>query len=1021
MLLICFSQISATSLNKTIIEKLTTKHGLTNNAITVVKQGPNGFLWIGTLDGLNRYDGFEILQFRHQPDNPYSIPHNAVTDMMFDSKGRLWIGTGSGLAYMDVTKSRENRFHLITTKSINCMSEDKCNHLWFGTDNGLFILDSTGNNTSFSNHLSRASGILPSDRIRAICADRSGGIWAATEKMGMLRIKTNDYLNFNIKRINTNTIPAISSNCVISIYEDSQGRLWTGSVEGKICFLNSNRQRVHSLPLRSTLNARQENTKRIQWIMEGKEGSIWIASNGNGLYKIDPHRLEVVQFFTTFSETCKLSNDAVLCVYQDESDVIWAGTNGGGINAIKSRSFPLYHWEAKKDSSSLGNNIWVIKEAPNGKLWAGSDFGLLEFKNRSVSGYASPEPFLKINKTIRTGCAIHDLLWLNNTVVLAATTGKGIAQINLKTNTVSYFPGAAGDSLLKFVYTLARDSLGKIWVGTNGAGLARFDPDNKTFKIINQALNSGNKINWVTTLSASNKRPAVNMLVGTWGMGIWHLDIKDYTLNPIPYPATFKTTPASAIIFSIHKAPNGNLWLATYGNGLIRFNPRDKTLKTITIEQGLANNVIYGILEDRNNYLWLSSNNGLMRFDLVSDHSINFSPENGLLNSEFNLGAAYVSQSGFLLFGGTRGIDAVYPYGELNQKPPRLFLKSINADGKIIQTSIGSSLRFDHGIRQIDFELTALHFKNPAQNRYAYYLEGYNHQWQYIHQERKMHFHNLPDGRYRLMAKSANCDGFWSDPTELIVFEIVPPYWKQIWFKLFLFAALLLGIWAFQIFKLRKRLILERVRYDEKVKLKKKISADFHDELGHRITTILLMSKMLRTKIKGNKEGETILEHLIDNSDKLFLDLRSFLWELDEKRSTLDQIILQLKTFSEELFDDTHISFVLRFPDRSLSHILIPTNWRRQILPIFKEAMNNILKHAAGDRCVQMKVDLNGNEFSITLTDDGKGFDVNNITSINGINNMKTRADSIGASIEIKSTTGRTSVIFKAKLPERIV
>jgi signal transduction histidine kinase len=443
----------------------------------------------------------------------------------------------------------------------------------------------------------------------------------------------------------------------------------------------------------------------------------------------------------------------------------------------------------------------------------------------------------------------------------------------------------------------------------------------------------------------------------------------------------------------------------------------------ITELQGLADNTVYGILQDAEGFLWVSTNNGLSRFNPSNGQFMNFSVKEGLGSNEFNLGAQCIGRDGKLYFGGHKGFVGFVPSLGTNPVPPHLVLESVHAFGKSLYglsaESIPHALEFSHDARFFSFQFAALHYKDPAKNLYSFKIEGLDTAWSQPSTYRMVDYASIPSGIYSLRARSANCDGVWDMDGVVIPIIVRAPYWGTWWFaaSTLAFLTFVAGI-SYRI-KFRRDLAEERKAQKGQEVLRKKLAADFHDELGAHAAKIAFSANLLHanTNERFSKQDEH-LSQIAWHASLLMKEMREMAWQLDPQKDSLMDLAVHLKDFSEELFESTQIAFRTVGLTASFENLALPMEWRQQLLRIFKEAMTNVIKHATGSRNVSLSFLVVDRSLRMELSDDGNGFSPLAASQGNGLKNMEFRADQIGGVLTITSTKGAgTNVRFEGQLP----
>ena len=475
--------------------------------------------------------------------------------------------------------------------------------------------------------------------------------------------------------------------------------------------------------------------------------------------------------------------------------------------------------------------------------------------------------------------------------------------------------------------------------------------------------------------------------------------------------------------FAIFEDKNGIVWIGSNGYGLIKLEPEQNKIIYYTTRDGLPENVILNIVEDNDGFLWLSTNQGISRFDPRTISFKNYDVTDGLQSNAFNLGACFKSSSGELFFGGPNGLNSFFPNNLVNRQPPEIALVNFKMYGKIVNFDkpISQVERIDLSYREnfFTYEFVALHFEDSRKNQYAYKLENFDNDWVNSGYRREAIYTNVPPGNYVFRVKASNSDGVWNEQGIAMKLRISPPYWRTWWFYLISFSLLCIGIGPIIKFRINQALKIEQARSSERDRIQKKLTQDFHDELGNRVSKISLISNLLKTKLQSPAPMiNDFISNIIANADSLSAEMREHIWEIDPEKDTLYHLANHLKNFSDKLFELTSIGFQLQGLSPAIESIKLPLEWRQHLIRIFKEGMNNVLKHAEGCKNVTLEFKLENGQLEIILTNDGKGFELKTITLGNGLKNMQERARQIDGALAIVSNIeDGTRIHFRGKLP----
>jgi ligand-binding sensor domain-containing protein/signal transduction histidine kinase len=1029
-------------------EYITVTDGLSQNSVTCIYQDQQGYMWFGTRDGLNRYDGYKLELYYYDALDSTSLSNSSIASIYQDKYGVLWIGTNGGLNRYNPVKNNFTRYSCPPVNSIIESNGPLKKYLIIGTGRGLYIFDRE-KNILFNIELDQKCIEKPGyNLINTVFEDNNKSLWIGTMVGGLLKLSFNSNGGIEIQRYehDPENSRSLSHNNISSIIESQQGQdtfLLVGTHSGGISRLNLNNKKREIEFIHYKYNQANSNSlfsNNIQTIYEDKKGNIWCGIRNGGLVKMEfiEDKVKFIQYKHNPKILTSLNNNNVITIYEDKTGILWIGTQGGGVNKIVHGGLQFNHLKHKKISniSPSDNCVWSLYEDRHGTFWVGTNKGLcvidqdsvqrkkivykdvIDIKNKGIDFSVraiSQKPNSDENK-----------LWIG-------TLGGGLFIYDIdKKEFIQYTrdPEKTGGLDFEKVYDVHIDKQGDIWLGSIGCGLSRMSyNDRGEVEFINYKYNSINpqeKSRWVITIFESALSDENVLWLGTWGEGLIKFTKRTgkftYYRSSASNPYSLNNNSIFSICESI-KGQQGMLWIGTNGGGLNKFNIKEGKFYSYTTRDGLPNNVIYGILEDNYGNLWLSTNKGISKFNPYSETFCNYDITDGLQSNEFNLGAYFKNEKGELLFGGINGFNSFNPKDIINVNPPEIVLTGINIFGEklILREPLYKIKNIDLSYEQnfISFEFVGLHYKNPRKNTYSYIMEGLDKDWIYAGAKRQANYTNLEPGEYTFRVKAANSDGVWNEKGIALNILIHPPYWRTWWFLSLSTVGLFLMVFNFYRNRVKQALQIERSKNEEREEIKKQIAADFHDELGHRVTKISLASKILKANLPNSSHNiVTEVDKICDNADSLFTEMRNFIWELDPEKDSAYELAVQLKSFSDQMFDDTNIAFQLKTVSYNLDKIILPIEWRRHLVGIFKEGMHNILKHCAKCKNVILEIGEKKDVLEIILTDDGEGFNTSVVSKGNGLKNMRERAEIINGNLNIISgNISGTKIHFRGKLP----
>jgi signal transduction histidine kinase/ligand-binding sensor domain-containing protein/CheY-like chemotaxis protein len=838
---------------------LTIADGLSQNSVSSIVQDTRGFMWFGTKDGLNRYDGYNFLIFRHDPTDPGSISDSDITALFEDRAGRLWVGTRTGgLNSYDRGRERFRRHGGGFGAAVSGIVQDAAGDLWVGTD-GAGLLRLRGNQADGADarwerftHDPADAASLGDDRVQAVLVDRHGTVWVGT-RAGLDRRDAGGR-GFTRYTSEAGSPVRLIDRSIFALLEDDEGRIWMGSTPG-ISVLDAARTGIRHYYNRYR-------TYRYEWgesidLLQDRTGRFWISTRWE-LMRFDPgtetfHYLRPDPFDLTAG-----NSNLPTALYRDRSEVIWVGTNGYGINIHDPRGerFRTFRRPATRSYRQSGFSVYMLFEDSGGDVWI--DAGGLYRWNRSTGEFISFETASsRLDDFGNTG--VWSLLE-HPRGFLWAGTYRGLYHHEIATGRSRQYrhdpadPGGLPEVEVKGVF---RDRGGTLWAVT----------ENYLAKLVNPARGRFVSYRYNERLtSAAWTFPSV---VQTGDGHLWFGSLQglvrfDPRTERFRYYRNDPADPTSLGHNSVQGLlrdplqPDRFLWVGTGGGGLNRLDIEAGTFTRYTTAQGLPNNVVYGILPDDAGRLWLSTNRGLARFDPRTGEVRSFDAADGLQSDEFNSGAFFRSASGELFFGGIYGFSHFRPEEVRdNPYPPAVVItglrrlnrrEMVGDTGSVLERSIveTTALRIPARDNILIFEYAALDYSNPSENRYAFRMVGFNDTWVEAGHRRTATFTNLPPGSYTFQVRASNNDGLWNEVGTSLNLRILPPWWRTLWaygFYLLLLGGLMLGIRRYEINRIRLRQRAEQeAAHAERFRELDQARSRFFANVSHEFRTPLTLT-----------------------------------------------------------------------------------------------------------------------------------------------------------------------------------
>lgn len=896
-------------------DSLGIEQGLSQSSVRVIFQDSRGFLWFGTEDGLNRYDGYNFKVFKREPSNPNSISDGWITAITEDQNGYLWVGTRlGGLNRYDpfsgqFTQYQNNKADStsLNDNHISALLVDQSNQLWVGTLSGLdrfnFETDSffhypyssptsgTDNGTAESSNAESSaenrnaepeiltqSSKSSSKNISTLYQDSQGRYWVGTLDGGLNALDPQTGMFTYYQNIEGNE-GTISSNRITALVEDGNGGLWIGTQRGLNLF-NPETAEFKSY-LYDPVNPYSLADNSINILQKDNSGNLWIGTS-NGLDRLKPDRLTFIHYQNDPSFSKSLSSNYILSIYEDRGGVMWFGTYGGGVNKYDRQrdKFAYYRHNPEDPNSLSGNFIFPIQVDEKGFAWIGTNGeGLNRFNwrtgenTRYVNNPDDPTS-LSSNWVLSIFEDSEGTLWIGTT--------NSLDRFNPAQGIFTHYrndPSNPDSISANYIYTIYEDSQGQLWVGTF-SGLDRLDK--KTGVFIHHGVDPNN------TATLSGNKPLTlhedhegNLWVGTSESGLNRLDPQTNQFTRYRHNPTNEKSLSSDSILSIYEDKTGRLWIGTAGGGLNLYHPETDSFTYYLEKDGLPNGFVYGILEDELGYLWLSTNFGISRFDPDTETFRNFDAGDGLQSNEFNSSAYAKGQDGEFYFAGINGLTVFHPSDITDSAyVPQITLTSLTQGDQSIaidsSVETAQNLTFEWPQNSFEFEFAALSYSQPNKNRYAYFLEGFDTNWHFIGTKRDGRYTNIPGGNYTLLLKAANSDGVWSEEPTRINITIIPPYWQTTPFRI-LVAVIALAVVAGG-FRLRTKTIQDRNRQLERLVRERTFALE---ERNREMEALYQADEKIIRNVSMNQVFQTLVNVAVEMLDAD----RSVVFAWDEKQT----------------------------------------------------------------------------------------------------------------------------------------
>ena len=977
-------------------EHLSQEDGLSQGSVYSVGSY-HGYMWFGTQDGLNRFDGYSFRVFRARPEINNAINNSWVSALLADTKGRFWVGTKGGLCTYNPEKENFSRFrevfkvdHLIDSVSIERLIEDGNGDIWVMTDEyGLFRIDNKthkvethlpGNNKLFGFSLgldgvlwvstyddiyrydrqknsmtpinikkTLQKYLLPKSLIQGLLIDSKGNMWIGTYQEGVFRIQAN---TGQISVYEKNTSPlGIKSNEIRDFIEDSYGRIWLASKGGAgLAIFNYNTDAFYSIT-RTDINGNALIDDFVLNFFMDKQGIVWMGMSNSGIDKYDPAKYE---FGIIGRETTALDSRSVFAILEKD-DHLYIGTQSRlRVFSLKSHS---YNDAIGKPFSKFRSEVYGISKDASGNLWvASSDIGLYRFDNKK--GYVA---YLNKDGKDERLYYLYTVKALKNTVELWTGGHKGIERYNLESKSwMNWNDIPALKAISNFTTRiLYEDSRENIWFGTYDHGLFQYNSKTKQVKAFNKQNH----------FSCDNVRSILEdgktIWVGT-DCGLFELDF-----NGLAVKRHFSE------------------------NGLPPFQ--------------IPNNVIYGILKDNAGFLWLSSNRGLAKFSPQKGIVKTYNVADGLQGNEFNTNSAYKHTDGTMFFGGVYGISYFNPKNlKTNTFIPPVKIIGISVmDSTYVATQKELVLPYDQNF--IDFEFAALNYSSSSKNQYQHKMENIDEKWIHAGTKRTANYTNLPPGTYTFKVIGSNNDGVWNKEGASVKITILPPWWGTWWFRALLILLLAGGVYGLFLYRLdqqlRQREAEIRASLMAQEAERQRFSRELHDGVGANLS-------LLKMYLASFGDKDVPMAELKERSEKLLAGSVDEIRRLIHDMHPRNLKELGLVKAVEEMVQLVNLGNGLKviFTTKSIPGHL-PETVEINLFRIIQELLQNAIRHSGAGN-VWLDLNYLNEKVSLTYQDDGIGFDTSVVSQGNGLLNIRNRVMLFKGHMVVNSEVGRGTQIL---------
>lgn len=941
--------------------------GLSNNSVTTIFQDSDGYLWFGTYDGLNRYDGYNFKVFRNRINDKKSLSFNAVYNIEGDSQKNIWVGGANGISIYNKSTAAFHPAEYFSSNKKKILND--IIHQMRSVSGNLFLVASQSlglirfENDSFVGKqipltvLGNKISINNYDAIAIQEDQKNKHSWIYVRNVG---ICSYSYQSKTLK-----AVFSISKE-VKAMKLASDGNLWLGTDEG--LFLFNTKTGVISENYFS-------NKCSVTDILVDKKKEIWITTDGCGIYKVIGTNKKAIPY-NSVNENQLAKSNSVWSLYEDKDGNKWFGSLRGGISMLSNtpKYFKSIRYNAKNPAE---NFILSFCEDEKKNLWVGTDGAGLKYWNRKNNTYSNYGN--KLSSPFITGI-IRD----NNNEIWLSTWAGGVNKINPKNNSVTQYScyNPFTKQIEKNIWFVYKDSKANIWASaTNEGALYFFDRTKNSFELFDKS---------VTNLQCLTETSDGKLWGGNY-TSLFSIEKKSKKISKVAIGNPIRC---------IHEDKDKNLWLGTQEGGLLLFDRKTNTFKRLTTDDGLPSNTILRLLEDKEGNLWMSTYNGVCRFDKKRKTFRNFSVNDGLQSNQFSFNAGTELSDGEFLFGGINGFNIFFPEAikGFNQKNNLLlsdfYVNNQSIEESKVEVSEPDSgnmkkISLDYDQTALSLEFVAIDYNNADKINYAYFLEGWDQQWNYVGQARKANYSRLPEGNYTFKVKTTNFKGGWNKEVNLVSIQVLPPWYRTWWAYTLYLLGIAGALFVYLDYEKNKEALKYKVKIAELESKKEKEIAEKQSSMftyiSHEFRTPLsliinpLKKAVQKERVENGSSGSDLAiahrnaRRLLSLVDQLLLFRKA---ENDADSLRLSPI--NVNKLCNEVYQcfvnqakDKNIRYNFNIPDNEIEII---GDYEKIEISLFN-LMSNAFKYTPVGGEISLKLTETNSDVEMEISDSGEGID----------------------------------------------
>lgn len=990
--LACILMSSPARAERLPLKVYTAADGLARDQITRIVHDSRGFLWFCTYEGLSRFNGYTFTNFT----TAQGLPSSFIRDLLETRDGTYWVATGDGVVRFSPSGPISVAYRPEGSdagRKVSRLIEDHTGTIWVGTASGLYRLEDVNGKVRFHFiDLGMPSQTIDDRMVSDILEDRAGSLWIATRGSGLYRRRpdgrTEHYTTQN----------GLGWNRIEALLQDRDGRLWAATIKG-LCLLVKNPQENHPVVDRTYTSRDGLPGDWVNALVQTSDGKLWVGVTG-GLSELIPTAKPHAQTFRSYTAAQGLGNTNIEVLAEDHDGNLWIGTGGGGAMKVAQNGLVTYG-----EQDGLVHNAGSIFQDRSGALIV---FGGDRLSRFDEGRFISIRPDFRQQIT-RFSWGMDQQALQDHSGEWWLPTGQGLyrfPKVSRIEDLAHVQPkafyttkdGLSGDA----IYHVYEDARGDVWINTVSdmkPELTRWERATDTFHRLSEDDGWASGA-WIT---AFGEDLSGNLWIASAGHGIARYQHRRFT-----FFGRAEGLPADNIA-GLYFDAAGRLWLSTVSDGVSRTdNPNAERLlfRSYTMAEGLSSNQTYRIVEDRWGRMYVSTGRGVDRLDSETGAIKHYTAADGLVRGELVL--AMRDRDGALWFGSDRELSRLVPEPDRKPSPPPIFIDGFRVSGReqpIADSRAGalSSVELGPDENQVNVEFFGVSFRPGETLRYQYRLDGSGRDWSKPTDQRSVNYADLRPGHYRFLVRAVSADGAVSVSPASVAFTIRPPMWLRGWFmaSATMFAAAL--VYAAHRYRVAQLLELERIRT--------RIATDLHDDIGASLSRVAILSEVVKRQFDADgRAAVPLLTEMAESARDLVASMRDIVWAIDARRDDVTDVVHRVRQFASSVLDAGNIEWQFNTPLEPRKFKLDPEQ-RRQILLFFKEAIHNVMRHAVC-RSVYLGLNVEDQQLIAEVRDDGRGLDASlaeltaDVNGGRGLRNMESRAAHLGGRFTVQSSPG---------------